>query len=151
MYKVLLLKKVPWVWLEWEIKEVSDWYAQNFLFKKWLAIQIDDKKEKEIIEKKKKTEEKRRNLVEKKHEHVALLNYKTISFTMKAKENWHVFGSIWEKEIIDKIKTEFHLELERKHIDMWKDWHIKNIWKRDVYIKFSPKDIAKIIVEIKNA
>lgn len=149
MYKVLLLEKVPWVGLKWEIKEVSDGYAQNFLFKKNLAKKIDDKWEKDLIEKRKKEEQKRRDLIEKKHEYVNMLNYKTINFSLKAKENWHLFGSIWEKEIIEEIKKLFSLELEKKHIDMWKDWHIKHTWKRDIYIKFSPKDLAKITIEVK--
>jgi ribosomal protein L9 len=78
-----------------------------------------------------------------------MLNYKVLEFSMKAKENWHIFWSIWEKEIIERISKDFKLDLEKKHIDMWKEWHIKHIWKRDIFIKFSPKDMAKIIVEVK--
>lgn len=149
MYRVLLLKKVPWVGLEWEIKEVSDWYAQNFLFKKGLAIEIDEKKEKQLAEKKKKEEQRRVDMITKKHEYVAMLNCKTLAFSIKSKENWHLFWSIWEKEIISRIEKDFKLQLEKKHIDMWKDGHIKHTWKRDVFIKFSPKDVAKIIIEVK--
>lgn len=90
---------------------------------------------------------KRRNLVEKKHEYVALLNYKSIEFSIKAKENWHIFWSVEKKKVIEKIAKDFKLELEKKHIDMWKRLFI-NIF-RDIYIKFSPKDIAKITVEVK--
>ncbi|MDD5213651.1 MAG: 50S ribosomal protein L9 [Candidatus Gracilibacteria bacterium] len=149
MYRVLLLKKVPGVGLEGEIKEVSDGYAQNFLFKKGLAIEIDEKKEKQLAEKKKKEEQRRRDLVTKKHEYVDMLNYKVLEFSMKSKENGHIFGSIGEKEIIERISKDFKLDLEKKHIDMGKEGHIKHIGKRDIFIKFSPKDIAKIIIEVK--
>jgi ribosomal protein L9 len=52
-----------------------------------LAIEIDEKKEKQLAEKKKKEEQRRRDLVEKKHEYVAMLNYKVLEFQIKAKEN----------------------------------------------------------------
>jgi ribosomal protein L9 len=52
-----------------------------------LAIEIDEKKEKQLAEKKRKEEQRRRDLITKKHEYIEMLNYKVLEFSMKAKEN----------------------------------------------------------------
>lgn len=132
--KVLFLKLVPNVWHVWEVKEVSDSYARNFLIPKWFAKKIDIKEEKELQKKEKKQEESRRNLVENKHKVIESLNLKELYFIAKKLDNWKMFGWIWEHDIIEKIQKDFWIKLEKKHINM-PDWHIKKTWKKDIYIK----------------
>ena len=59
-----------------------------------------------------------------------------------------MFWSIWEKDIFSKINSEFWIELEKKHIDMGPEWHIKKLWSRDIFIKLTPDTVAKINVTI---
>lgn len=143
--KVLFLKLVPNVWHIWEIKEVNDSYARNFLIPKWLAKKLDKEEEKKILEEEKKKEEQRRNIVENKNKIIELLNWKTLIFKAKTLDNWKMFGWIWEHEIIEKIFKEFKVKLEKKHIQLL-DWHIKKLWEKYVYIKLSPDKIAKLTI-----
>ena len=142
--KVLFLKLVPNVWHVWEIKDVSDSYARNFLIPKGLAKKVDLEEEKKLAQEEKKKEEARRNLVENKHKIIETLNHKELSFQAKKLENWKMFWGIWEHEIIEKIQKDFWIKLEKKHIEML-DGHIKKIWKKDVYVKLWDS-MAKITI-----
>lgn len=145
--KVLFLKLVPNVWHVWEIKEISDSYARNFLIPKWLAKKLDEKEEQKIRQEEKKKEEQRRNLVENRHKITETLNWETLVFKAKTLENWKMFGWVWEHDIIERIFKDFWVKLEKKNIDLM-DWHIKKIWKKDIYIKLSSDSLAKITVII---
>ncbi len=145
--KVLFLQLVPNVWHVWDIKDVSDSYARNFLIPKWLAKKLTIEEEKNILNQQKKKEEKRRELVENRHKIHDLLNLQTINFTLKKLDNWKTFWWIWERDIIEKIKSQFWVHLEKKHIQM-PSWHIKHIWKHDIYINLSKDSVSKIIINV---
>lgn len=143
--KVLFLKLVPNVWHAWEIKEVNDSYARNFLIPKGFARKLDINEEKKLLEEEKKKEEARRNLIENRHKIKEILDCKNLVFKANTLNNWKMFWSIWENEIIKKIFEEFGIKLEKKHIEM-PNWHIKRIWKNDIFVKLSPDTVAKITV-----
>lgn len=143
--KVLFLELVPNVGHKWDIKEISDSYARNFLIPKNLAKKVDDAEIQKIKAQEKKKEENRRNLVDNRHKVVDSLNLKTITFKARTWENGKMFGWIWEHDIIEKIEKDFWVKLEKKHIDMW-DGHIKKLGKKDIYIKLSSDSMAKITV-----
>lgn len=146
MKKVLLLKKVIWFGKEGEIKNVKDWYAINFLFPKGLAKELKAEDELKLMEDRKASEKKRKDLIEKKHDIVETLNHEILDFELETK-NDKTFWSIAEKDIISKIKEKYGIELQRKHIDM-PSWHVKKLWKHDVFVKLAENDIAKIILNI---
>lgn len=146
--KVLFLELVPNVGHKWEIKEVSDAYARNFLIPKNLAKKLTPQEEQKLKNDLKKQEEHRRELVENKHIYSQKINWQTIKIKATIWNNWKMFWSIWEKEVIDLVFKNFQIKLEKKHIDMWNDWHIKKLWSRDIFIKFSQDNIAKLIVVV---
>lgn len=146
--RVLFLENVVNVWHKWDIKDVSDWYAANFLLPKNLAKRLTPQEEQKIKQELKNKEKKRIELIENKQDIVSRLNLKEFDFSLKTGSNGKVFWSIWEKDIITKIKKEFSIELQKKHIDM-QEWHIKKIGQSYVYIKLSPDNIAKIIINVK--
>lgn len=143
--KVLFLELVPNVGHKWDIKEISDAYARNFLIPKKLAKKLTPDEEKKLLEAQKKQEAHRRELVENRHTIVQKLNGKTLTFQATLWTNGKMFGSIWEKDIIDRVSKEFGIKLEKKHIDM-QDGHIKKLWKKDIYIKLSQDSMAKLTI-----
>lgn len=143
--KVLFLQLVPNVGHVWEIKEISDSYARNFLIPKWLAKKLDPSDEKRLLQEEKKKEENRRNLVENRHKIVEALNWKELVFKANTDANWKMFGWIWEHDIIQKISKDFKINLEKKNIELM-DGHIKKIGRKDIYIKLSSDSMAKITV-----
>lgn len=146
--KVIFLKFLPNVWHIWEIKEVNDSYARNFLIPQKIARKITPKEEEEINKKRKKEEQKKIELIENRHKIQELLQWQVIEFNVKADKDKKMYGSIWEKEVISYIKNKFNIELTKKNIDFWPDWHIKKLWTRDIFIKLWHDSIAKITIKV---
>lgn len=146
--KVLFLQLVPNVGHVWEVKEVSDSYAANFLIPKKLAKKLSPEDEKKLAEQQKKQEAQRVELIQNRHKIVEQLNGQSFDFQAKIGENGKMFGSIAEKDIIQEIKKKFKIELQKKHIVMH-GWHIKKLGSENVYVKLSEDSMAKIIVNVK--
>ena len=68
-----------------------------------------------------------------------------MQFSLKAGQNWKVYGGIWEKDIIGEVKKLFKVELTKKHIDL-PDGHIKKIGETYIYIKLWNDAMAKMTV-----
>ncbi len=143
--KVLFLEFVPNVGHVWEVKEVSDSYASNFLIPKKLAKKLTPQEEKKLLQDLKKQEAQRVQLLENRHKIVEQLNGNSLKFSAKIWENWKMFWSVAEKDIIIQVKKKFWIELQKKHIVMY-DGHIKKLGEHIVYIKLSDDSMAKIIV-----
>lgn len=145
--KVIFLQHVVNAWKQWEIKEVNDSYARNFLIPKKLAKQFTKLDEKNLENKKKKDEKNRVVKVEQRQELWDKLNWKIFDFEISKDESWKIFWSVWEKEIIDLLKKEINLDFTKWEINM--DWHIKKSGKYDVFVKLWDWVMVKIIINIK--
>lgn len=142
--KVLFLKLVPNVGHPWEVKEISDSYARNFLIPKLLAKKLSPEEEKQLQAQEKKQEEARRNIVQNKHKIIEALNGKTIVFKAKTLDNGKMFWWIWEHDILARISKDFKIDLEKKHIDML-NGHIKKLGGKDIYVKLW-ESMAKLTI-----
>jgi large subunit ribosomal protein L9 len=145
--KVLFKKNVVNVWHIGDIKEVKSWYAINFLFPKWLAVELTPTEEKKLKEKLKKEDKHNRELIENRHKIANELNWKKLNFFLKTWVNWKVFWWIWEKDIIKEVKNKFKIDLTKKHIDL-PDGHIKKLGETFIYIKLWKDAMAKIIANV---
>lgn len=104
--KVILLKDVKNLGLAWEIKEVSDGYARNFLFPNELAQAATP----ELI---KKSKEQKTLAVKKAEENLremetlaSSLDGFLVKIKAKANEEGKLFGSITREMIIDALSME---------------------------------------------
>lgn len=147
--KVLFLKHVINVGKPWEIKEVKDGYASNFLIPNSLAVELTPELEKKHNDKAKKEDKRLRELVENRHKISDLLNWQKIEFFLKSDSKGKIFWWIWEKDIISEIKKRFSIELSKKHIWL-QSWHIKRAGEEFVFIKLWKDSIAKILVSVKS-
>lgn len=146
--KVIFLEHVVNVWKVWEIKEVNDSYARNFLIPKKLVRQFTKNDEK-MLENKKKSEEKNRQIkIEKKHDIWEELNWKIFKLSLNKDFSWKIFWSVSEKEIIELLKKQLKLDFTKKDIIM-NDWHLKKEWKYDIFVKIWDWETAKIIIEVR--
>lgn len=95
---------------------VSDGYAKNYLIPRKLAKAADAAAMNEI--KNREASEAHRIAVEKAtaEKNAALLEGKTIRISANAGANGRLFGSVTSKEIAQKIKDEFDVEIEKKKI-----------------------------------
>jgi large subunit ribosomal protein L9 len=145
--KVLFKELVINVGHPGDIKEVSIWYAKNFLIPEWKAVELTPQAEKKLKEQLKSEDKRQRELIENRHKISEELNWKTLTFKLKTWWNGKVFGWIWEKDIIKQIKSKFKIELTKKHIEL-PGGHIKKIGEAQIFIKLWKDSMAKIIANV---
>lgn len=144
--KVILLKDVKALGKAEEIKEVSDGYARNYLFKNGLAKEatseginsIRIKKETEAF----KDAEKKRIAKENRDK----INGITVDVSVKCGEKGKVFGSVTSQAIADAINRS-GFDIDKKMLVIKES--IKNVGVYDVEVKFMPDIVAKIKVDVK--
>jgi large subunit ribosomal protein L9 len=147
--KVIFLENVLHVAKKGEIKEVSSWYASNFLLPKKLAKAYTKNIEESIQQSEKKKESERRVLLWNKQELVDALSGEIFPFELTG--SWtKVYGSIVPRDVAEYISKKYKIPVTKKHIDFgWVHSALKTIWKHDIYVDFWENYAAKSIVEIK--
>ncbi len=143
--KVIFLKDVPRVGKKDDIKEMSDGYAQNFLFPRKLAIvatmqavnNLERQKKEIVIER-----EVQESLLLKNLEGI---KDKVVTISGKANEKGHLFKAIHTEEITRAMHIQHHAEISPEFIDLEKP--IKEIGDFDIPIKIKNKKSSfKLIV-----
>ncbi len=146
--KVILKQDVKGLGKKEDLVNVSDGYARNFLFPRGLAAEasasnINIMNTKKEAEKNKKDRElaKARELADK---------LKEIAVVIKTKsgENGKLFGSITSKDISDKLKKDFNLDIDKKKLVLSEPF--KSLGTFSVEVKLYPEVSAALTVKIEN-
>lgn len=116
--KVILLKDVKKLGKKDQTVEVSDGYANNYLFPNRLAVQVS-KTSTQILANQKENE---RQLFEKNQAEARQIAEKlkgiTLEFTLKSASSGKCFGNISPKQIEEKLLNEYKIQIDkRKFID----------------------------------
>ena len=144
--KVIFLQDVQRVGKRYEIKDVNDGYALNFLFPKKLAeaatqkaiAELDKRKKEIIIER-----EVREELLLKNLENI---RGKIVTITTKADEKGHLFSGIHKKEIAEAAMREHIAQISEELIML--DKPIKEIGEFDIPVEVKGKKSSfRLIVE----
>jgi len=144
--KVILLENIPKLGKKYEIKNVSDGYALNFLIPKKLAAPATPLKIKEIetLKKQEKIQEEEKelqlkNLAEK-------IKNVNLEFKLKTDKNGKTFGSINKEDIIKKMLDQEKIKVDEKQIIL--DEHIKKIGEYKIKIKLSPQIETELKINV---
>ena len=144
--KVILKQDVKGLGKKEEIVNVSDGYARKFLLPKGLAVEATEAnlnimKTKKEAEKTKKEKEllAAKALAEK-------LKDITVVIRTKAGENGKLFGSITSKDISEKLKSDFNIDIDKKKINLQEP--IKSLGVSEVEVKVYPEISTKMTVKI---
>jgi len=144
--KVIFLQDVPRVGKKYDIKEVNDGYAVNFLLPRKLAevatskavAQLEMRQKEIVIEREVQESLLLKNLEE--------IKGKTIVIKAKADEKGHLFSGIKNKEIVEEMKKQNHADISEELIALEKP--IKEIGEFDIPISIRGKKSSfKLIVE----
>jgi large subunit ribosomal protein L9 len=135
--KVIFLKDVPRVGKKYDVKEVNDGYATNFLIPRKLAEPATSKslamleiRKKEIsIEKEIQEDLLNKNLEE--------IKNKTVVVKAKSDETGHLFSAIHEKDLVEAMKTQHHVDIAPEFIILKKP--IKSLGEFDIPIEIKNK------------
>ncbi len=144
--KVIFLKDVPRVGKKYDVKEVNDGYATNFLLPRKLA-EVATMKAVAELEKRKKSIEIEREV----QESLLLKNLeeikgKVIKMKGKANEKGSLFSAIHTKEIVEAMKAQNHADIGEEFIVLEKP--IKETGEHEIPISIKGKKSSfKLIVE----
>ncbi|MCX7923019.1 MAG: 50S ribosomal protein L9 [Clostridia bacterium] len=147
--KVILKEDVKGLGKKETMVEVSDGYARNFLFPKGLAVEasatnVNVMKTKKEAEKQKKDKElaNAKALAEK-------IKSLQVVLKVKAGENGKLFGSITSKDISEKLKSDFNIDIDKKKIVM--PDALKTVGTTELEVKIYPEVSTKLTVKIEQA
>lgn len=143
--KVIFLKQVPRVAKKYELKDVADGYALNFLFPNKMAEMATEASLKRL-------EELRASHIaeEKVQEDLLMKNIDTltsvqINIEATANEQGHLFASIHKDEIIEKLEKEHNLIVPESLIELNRP--IKELGEYSITVKTKDKEAKfKVII-----
>lgn len=118
--KVILLHDVPNVGRKYEVKNVSDGFARNFLFVKKLAEIATTQSIQAIDAKKRQDEQKKGIQSDILDKNIQALDGLKISIKEKANEKGHLFAGIRAKEIAKILKEQKNIEIPEEIIELEK-------------------------------
>ena len=144
--KIILLKDIPKLGKKFEIKDVSDGYAKNFLLLRGLAEAATTEKIKSIEARRNALEQEKQTQKENFERQAKQMAAWKLEFFLKVGEDKGVFGAISEKEIAEKL-TEKGIAIASEQIKMEK--HLKDLGEHIVKIKLSPEIEAELKIVIK--
>jgi large subunit ribosomal protein L9 len=130
--KVIFLKDVPRVGKKYDVKDVPDGYAMNFLVPRKLAEKATPKALNDLELRKKEI------IIERELQESLLLKNleaikdKVVNMKGKANEKGSLFSAIHKKEIIEELKKQHHIDLGADLIDL--DKPIKETGEFDIPI-----------------
>lgn len=144
--KVILLKDVKDLGKAGELVNSKTGYARNFLFPKGLAIEATPANLKQWEEEQKGIEDKKQKEKEAALELKAQIEKITVELKGKGGEGGRLFGSITSKDIADKLKKQYKLDIDRKKIEL-KD-NIKSAGITNVDVRVYPEITASLKVNV---
>jgi len=145
--KVILTKEVENLGKKYELVQVSDGYARNFLLPKELALRATSSNIKQLNEHQKigllkdKKSKTRALRIAKKLEGVRIIAEREVGKEGK------VFGSVTNQDITEEIKRKFNLEIDHRKISL--DEPLRVIGIRKISIKLHPEVEISLQVELK--
>ncbi|MFZ3011781.1 MAG: 50S ribosomal protein L9 [Minisyncoccia bacterium] len=144
--KVIFLQDVARVGKKYDIKEINDGYAVNFLFPRKLAELATPKAISELDKRKKNIEIEREVQEELLSKNLEEIKGKIVHLAAKADEKGHLFSKIHNKEIVEAMKREHHADINEEFIVL--DKPIKETGEHEIPILIKGKKSSfKLIIE----
>lgn len=147
MMKVILLKDVKGQGKKGEIKNVSDGYARNFLFKQNLAVEATPANLKALEAQKKKQKQLEQEELEEAKKLKETLETLTVELTAKSGEGGRLFGSITNKQIAEQLQKSHNIKVDRRKIELSEP--IRTLGVTNVPVKLHPDVTATLKVHVK--
>lgn len=144
--RIIFLKDVPRIGKRYDIKEISDGYAMNFLLPRKLAVIATPKAVAELEMKKKEIAIEREVQMSLLLKNLEEIKGKSITMKCRANDKDHLFSAIHKKEIVDEMKKQNHADIGEEFIILEKP--IKAIGEFEIPISIKGnKSSFKLVVE----
>ncbi|MCC3358996.1 50S ribosomal protein L9 [Bacillus sp. REN16] len=145
--KVILLKDVKGKGKKGEVKNVSDGYAHNFLFKQNLAIEATPANMKTLEAKKNKESKEAAEELAQSKQLKEKLETLTVELQAKAGEGGRLFGSVTSKQIADELAKKQGIKIDKRKFDLPDG--IRALGYTNVSVKLHPEVTATVKVHVK--
>lgn len=146
--KVILKQDVKGLGKKEDLVNVSDGYARNFLFPKGLAAEANAANINIMNTKKEAEKTKRDRELANARELAQKLKDMEVVIKAKSGENGKLFGSITSKDISDKLKNDFKVDIDKKKIVLPEP--LKSTGTVELDVKLFPEVSGKLKVRIEN-
>ena len=144
--KVILLEDVKNVGKKNEVVEVSDAFARNMIIKKKRVVEANSQTLNDLKLRNKRAEKDAAENLAAAQQLAEDLKEKQVEVTIKAGTGGRTFGSVSTKEIAEAVKTQLHLELDKKKMQLTDP--IKALGFYDVPVKLHPQVTANLRVHV---
>ena len=144
--KVILKENIKGVGKRDEIVEVKDGYANNFLLNQNKAILATPENINKLKARNEKIQKHHDRDVKNAKELKEILATKEIVLKVKAGENNKVFGSISAKEIVQAVKDQLNIDIDKKKVSA--DSKVKEIGVHNVELKLHSEVKANLKVRV---
>ena len=144
--KVILKEDVKGTGKKGEMVNVKDGYARNFLIPRGLAVEATTENINIMKARKQAENTKKEKEMAKAREMAEKLGKTTVVIKTKAGENGKLFGSITSKDISDKLKSDYKIDIDKKKFNMPEP--IRTLGTCEVEIKLYPEINAKLNVKV---
>lgn len=146
--KIILLNDVPKVGQKYDIKEVSNGFAQNFLFPKKLAEPATKEARGKVEKMKAALEQEKKRQEEQLKESIDKIKGFTVTMKEKATETGGLFSSVGKDKIVSEIEKQVGITVPEDSILL--DKPIKEIGELDIPVEVGDKKVKfKLVVEKK--
>ena len=144
--RIILLEDVTHVGKKSETKDVRDGFARNFLFPRKLAMPATAQAERAVMAKKEHDEKKKSAEQERYEKLVEKLGSFQVVIKIKIGGKGKAFGSVNAAQIVEQLKIQHHIELEKGWIHL--DEPLKSTGAKEVPVRFPHGVEGKIVVNI---
>lgn len=144
--QVILLEDVKSLGKKGDTVNVNDGYARNFILKKNLGVEANNKNLNELRLQKKQEEKIAQGILDAAKELAAQLEAGKVALAIKVGEGGKTFGSISSKEIAVAVKEQMALDIDKKKIQLKE--MIKTLGTHNVPVKLHPKVTADLKVVV---
>jgi len=143
--KIILLKDIPKLGKKYDVKDVSDGYARNFLFPQKLAVIATEKEIKKLEEKKEREKLRAEKDLEKNQETAKKLEDYELEIAAKVDKEGNLYAAIGASQIAKALKEKgFNVKKDQIKIDE----SIKELGEKEIIVEFPHNLEAKIRVII---
>ncbi|HHY12754.1 MAG TPA: 50S ribosomal protein L9 [Firmicutes bacterium] len=128
-----------------DLVSVKSGYARNYLIPRGLAVPATKSTLKQQRNLKEAQEQKEERLITEAKNHAAKLQGKTLAFYAKT-GNGRIFGSVTSQDIASKIKSSFHIPVDKRKVLLSEN--LKELGSHKVQIQLHPEVRVEITVDI---
>lgn len=147
--KVILLQDEKKLGKKGQIIEVNDGYARNYVLPKKIGLEANSKNLNDLKLQKANEEKIEAEKLAAAKELAAVLETKEVRVKMKAGEGGKAFGSVSSKEIVEELKKQHNIEIDKKKVSLPEA--IKNFGVYQVSVKLHTQVNATLKVHVTEA